>query len=56
MLTREDVERITENVLRNLTLEMERPCFTDPNSRTIVLKHDGKVITRTSFDIVQQRE
>ncbi len=56
MLTREDVERITENVLRNLTLEMEEVCFTGPNYRTIVLKYNGNVISRTTFDVVQKKE
>jgi hypothetical protein len=56
VLTREDVERITENVLRNLALEMEREDWTNPNQRTIVLKHNGQVISRTSFDVVQARE
>lgn len=56
MLTREDVERITENVLRNLTLEMEFGDFADPNKRTVVLKLNNKVITKASFDIVQKRE
>lgn len=56
MLTREDVERITENILRNLTLEMDRECWTSPNNRVIVLKYNGNVISRTSFDVVQKRE
>ena len=55
-MTRDDVERITENVLRNLTLEMERGDFTDPNRRTIVLKLNGMVIDQVSFDVVQTRE
>lgn len=55
-MTRDDVERITENVLRNLSLEMERSDFTDPNRRTVVLKLNGTVISRTSFDVVQMRE
>jgi hypothetical protein len=55
-MTRDDVERITENVLRNLTLELERGDFTNPNYRTIVLKLGDKEITSVSFDVVQQRE
>jgi hypothetical protein len=56
MLTREDVERITENILRELTLEMARSDFTDPNRRTIVLKLNGREIDQVSFDVVQQSE
>lgn len=56
MLTREDVERITENVLRDLTLEMEREDWTNPNQRIIALKYNGRVISQTSFDVVQKRE
>jgi hypothetical protein len=55
-MKRDDVERIIENVLRNLSLEVESSGFTDPNRRTIVLKLDGKVITSTTFDVVQMRE
>lgn len=55
-MTRDDVVRITESVLKDLTLEMIRPDFTDPNRRTIVLKLNGKEIDQVSFDIVQQNE
>lgn len=56
MLTREDVERITENVLRDLSLEVTNGDFTDPNNRTIILKLGTVEISRTYFDVRQQRE
>jgi len=56
MLIKEDVERITENILRELTLELDRDNFTDPNNRTIILKLNGREIDRVSFDVVQKRE
>jgi hypothetical protein len=54
-MTRDDVERITENVLRNLSLEIEKGDFTNPNCRTIMLKLDGKKISEVTFDIVEMR-
>jgi hypothetical protein len=52
MLTREDVERIVENVLRELTLEVENGSFyCDPNSRTVTLKLGDRTITSTSFSV-----
>jgi len=56
MLIKEDVERITENILRELTLELDRDNFTNPNNRTIILKLNGREIDRVSFDVVQKRE
>jgi hypothetical protein len=56
MLNREDVIRITEEVLKNLSLDLERGHFTDPNNRTIVLKYGDIEISRTSFRVVEQRE
>jgi len=55
-MTRDDVVRITEDVLRNLTLELGRGDFTDPNRRTIVLKLHGREIDQVSFDVVQTDE
>ncbi len=55
-LTRADVERITENVLTQLTLEVKTGGFTDPNYRTITLKLGDRVITTAQFDVVQKRE
>ena len=56
MLTRADVERITENVLSQLHIEVSGGDFTMPNYRTVTLKLGDKVISQTSFDVVQQRE
>ena len=56
MLSREDVIRITEGVLEELSLELERGHFTDPNTRTVLLKYKDVVISRVSFGVVQQRE
>jgi hypothetical protein len=55
-MTRDDVVRITEEVLKGLTLEMPRSDFTDPNSRSIILKYNGIEIDRVCFDVVQKRE
>jgi len=57
MLLKEDVERIVENVLsRDLTMEMMREDFTNPNVRCIVLKLAGREIDRVCFYIVQKDE
>lgn len=56
MITREDVVRITEQVLRDLTIEVEDGHWTSPNERSIILKYKDAVITRASFDVVQKRE
>lgn len=56
MLTRSDVERITENVLTQLHIEVTNGDFTRPNYRTVILKLGDKVISQTSFDVVQTRE
>jgi hypothetical protein len=55
-MTRDDVVRITESVLKDLTLEMIRADFTDPNRRTIILKYQGMEIDQVSFDVVQVDE
>ena len=55
-MTRDDVVRITEEVLKGLTLELGWTDFTDLNSRTIFLKYEGKEINRVTFDVVQKRE
>ena len=56
MLTRADVERIIENVLSQLTLEVDRPDWTNPNDRIIVLKLGDRIITQTTFNVVQKDE
>lgn len=55
MLTREDVERIVENVLRELKLEVENGSFyCNPDERTISLKYKDKVIAQTRFDVTDK--
>lgn len=56
MLLREDVERIIENVLNELRLDVQDGDFTMPNYRTVVLKLGDRVITQATFDVVQTRE
>lgn len=56
MLVRADVERIIENVLSELQLDIEDGDFTMPNYRTVVLKLGDRVIARASFNVVQTRE
>lgn len=56
MLTREDIERITENLLTQLSIEVTDGDFTSPNYRTIKLKLGDRIIDQTTFDVVQKRE
>jgi hypothetical protein len=56
MLTRADVERITENVLTELHIEVNNGDFTNPNSRKIILLYRDRIISTAYFDVVQQRE
>lgn len=56
MLTREDVERITENVLRELSIEVHNGDFTNPNERVVSLMFKGNVISKTSFSVVEKDE
>lgn len=54
-MTRDDVERIVENVLRELSLEVEGSDFYgDRNSRTIKLMYRDKVITTAHFNVEDQ--
>lgn len=55
-LNKEDVERIIENVLSELSIHVSSGHFTDPNKRTITLKYKDKVISSDYFDVVQKRE
>lgn len=56
MLTREDVERITELVISRLNITVYSGGFTDPNMRKVELTLDNKVISTAYFDIVQTSE
>ena len=55
-MNRDDVIRITEDVLRGLELDIEEGHFTDPNSRTVLLKLNGKTVASATFDVVQKDE
>lgn len=55
-LTRADVERIIENVLSNLTIEVKTGNFTMPNQRTVVLRLGDRVLSSDYFDVVQKAE
>jgi len=55
-LTRADVERIVENVLSQLRVEVNGGGFTDPNSRTVKLMLGDREISQTWFDVVQMDE
>jgi len=56
MLNREDVERIIENVLNDLSIEMDPIRWTDPNSRVIKLMYKGKEISNTEFNVKDRPE
>jgi len=56
MLTRADVERITENVLRELRVEVHTDNFTAPNSRVVTLKYRDEIISTDYFDIADRPE
>lgn len=55
-MTRDDVVRITEDVLRNLSIEIKDGDFTNPNNRTVMLMYRNQEISRTWFDVVQKGE
>ena len=52
MLTRDDVERITENVLRNLSIDVRAEGSDD--SRVVVLQLGDMELSRAYFDITQK--
>lgn len=56
MLTRADIERITENVLSELRIDVRGGDFTAPNTRTVELRFKEKIISTAYFDVVQQDE
>jgi len=56
MLNKEDVERITENVLSQLHITVRSGDFTMPNTRIVELKLGERVISTDYFDVVQTRE
>lgn len=55
-MTRDDVERIIENVLGELKVVVINGDFTDPNRRTIKLMYGKKEISEASLDVSQRDE
>ena len=55
-MNRDDVIRITEEVLKNLKLELSDPYFMQSNYRTILLKYNNEVISQVDFDIIPKPE
>jgi hypothetical protein len=54
MLNKDDVERITRNVLEKLTIEVVGNW---PSAeRTVILKLDGEEITRSDFDVTHRTD
>ncbi len=56
MLTRADVERIIGNVFNELSIEVESRAFTSPNTRTVILKYAGAIISESQFDVADSPE
>jgi hypothetical protein len=56
MLMKEDVERIIENVLSELQINVYSGGFTDPNRREVKLTLGNRVISTAYFDVVQTPE
>ena len=50
-LGRDDVERIVENMLESLTVEVDDFNSADLNSRKLTLKYKGREISSTYFDV-----
>lgn len=55
-MTRDDVERIVNVVLKGLSLELDRNDSWNPNSRTVRLMLDGEELTQVTFDVAQKPE
>ncbi len=55
-LNKSDIERITESVIRELKLVIDKGDFTMPNCRTISLTLHGRVIDSATFDVADQSE
>lgn len=55
-MNRDDIIRITEDVIRNLSIEVKDGGFTDPNTRKISLLFHGKEISYDYFDITSKDE
>lgn len=55
-MNREDVVRITETVLKGLSLGLAPADFTDPNRRTIHLMFGKEKVSEVSIDVTQRDE
>lgn len=55
-MDRNDVVRIVEGVLRDISIDVIKGDFTDPNSRKIELRYEGKVFSSAYFDIKEEDE
>ena len=55
-LNREDIERIVENVISNLSIEVMNGSFVSPNERCVKLKLNRRVISETFFDVKDKDE
>ncbi len=57
ILGRDDVERIVENVLQELSIEIkDGDYFSGANNRTIILNYKDREISRSWFSVKQQDE
>jgi hypothetical protein len=51
MTDRADIERIVENVLRDLTIEVTEDGW--PNTRCVILKMGSRELSRDTFSIIE---
>lgn len=51
-LDKNDVERIVENILNDLSIEVQYGGNLHPNTRTIILKYKNNIISESEFDVI----
>lgn len=51
MLLKEDIERIVEGVLKELSIQIDRGDHTNPNSRCVLLKYKERELSRAFFSV-----
>jgi hypothetical protein len=54
MLVRSDIERIVENVISELSLEVSNGDFYSSNSKKIILRLGERIITEAWIDVTNQ--
>jgi hypothetical protein len=54
MLVRSDIERIVENVISELSLEVSNGDFYSSNSKKIILRLGDRIITEAWIDVTNQ--